>query len=165
MQPSLITVAANVNVLRPSNDQQWQLFRGTEPAGSGTYHAMNKNGVVENIGGGVVDLTPLIFDIEQNENFKLTAVPRVGNSGTPPYTYSWKVVDNFSISGADSYYSNAGGSSSYEKVPLILSDTNLPTCSTNISSGATAVTGLVRLDVFDINNKHASAYYYCNKYV
>lgn len=50
-QPSLISVAEETHVQRPESASQWQLFRDTAVAGSGTYSAMNEAGVVEPIGG------------------------------------------------------------------------------------------------------------------
>lgn len=51
-QPSLISVAEDTHVQRPSSYSQWQFFRDTAAAGSGTYWAMNKDGIKEQISGG-----------------------------------------------------------------------------------------------------------------
>lgn len=51
-QPSLISVAEDTHVQRPSSYSQWQFFRDTAAAGAGTYWAMNKDGIKELIGGG-----------------------------------------------------------------------------------------------------------------
>lgn len=48
-QPSLISVALDTQVQRPSSYSQWQFFRDTAVAGSGSYYAMNKDGVKESI--------------------------------------------------------------------------------------------------------------------
>lgn len=51
-QPSLITVAEDSNVLKPTNSEQWQMFRDNTTPGNGSYYAMNKDGIKEPLATG-----------------------------------------------------------------------------------------------------------------
>src|SRR5438046_549035 len=50
-QNTLLVIADDAQVKRPTDKWNWQVYRDTAVAGSGTYKAMNFAGIVEIIGG------------------------------------------------------------------------------------------------------------------
>lgn len=84
-QPSLISVSTDAKIQRPRSASQWQFFRDTAAAGSGSYYAMNFNGVKEPIAGAA---SQIVVDINATAPFDFSSTV-VG--GTAPYTYEWSI--------------------------------------------------------------------------
>lgn len=85
-QPSLISVASDIQVVRPGTPFQWQMFRNTAGAGLGAYFAMNQNGIIEPISSGgssgyTEDFTPGITAFAAGGQVGATVLPLIADGG------------------------------------------------------------------------------------
>lgn len=91
-QNTLLVIAEDAQVKRPGSTWNWQVYRDTAAAGSGTYKAMNSAGVVEIIGGpSAAANTQLSVAITYVEGTRvLTATPAGGTVGVNSYV--WRIA-------------------------------------------------------------------------
>lgn len=83
-QPSLITTAKDSDVILPSNEDQWRLIRDTAAAGSGNYHAYNKDGVKESFGGSASNYSLSTGSVSQSLTEAPTIKWGINNLGEVP---------------------------------------------------------------------------------
>lgn len=153
-QNSIVVTAEDNQVLRPVTDQNWQLFRDTADPGEGSYHAINKDGIKENIAGAVSD--GITVDILNNGANAFTSV--VSANAVPPISYQWDAANSLGFPLGTFFEINNGATVLRPLVDILL---NTPpdqsTAQYSITPDAVN-SGLVKLTVTDANGKVARDY-------
>lgn len=125
------------------NGSTYQLYRGPEPTGSGTYWGKDKDGNVEPIGGGTGGGS-ILAEITNSGPSTLVATV---TGGTGPYTYLWTVRSN-----------NSGAPTPAD--PVITSGQGTDTIT--LQDDGTRRTGLLEVLITDSNGLQDKAYWWSN---